>query len=565
MTSEWQKISEVTIPSPAMSVAVDANGIWVGGLGGVMWRKFYGDWESRVALTGVSAIAPTADGRQVIVGSSEGILYSQDHGETWLAAQLPHDCGAVMDIVLSPAFLDDHTAVAATTKRGVLRSSDGGQSWQPSGIDVRINRLLWREQVLVATSTQGIYHSHNGGRQWELSPTAADRPFSAVTVLTDGLLVAAGKDALWVSEDGQNWRKDNPLPADAAVFSLSSVAKSARALLVGMAEQGFYYSANLGETWRKVYEQPALAIAAWEDKMLAGMTDRFMVSHTGGISWVEWPTPQIHDLHHLIVLDDETLMLRGRYVTALRYENKKGWQGLTDMPRPMAAHTVAPTGEIYIATAEGLFGSANRAADWQQINSLRDITHLASRADGTLFAVMTNGNRLLISDDHWLSWEAHKLPFIHPLITLSAMPHLLLVATYDSQEQMVHVWLSGDEGKQWQETAVIKTNWPIVSAWPQPPFLTLGNVLFKQTIAGWQPRQLEGNSAPFRRLTGFGETIVGLTTEGVWGSNDKGANWGVIDVPLKGANIVDVAVTAQRLYLLHIDGQILHWPLEELF
>ena len=65
MAQEWQKISEVTIPSPAFAVAVDQNGIWVGGLGSVMWRKFYGDWQPKVALTGVSAIAPTADGQQV--------------------------------------------------------------------------------------------------------------------------------------------------------------------------------------------------------------------------------------------------------------------------------------------------------------------------------------------------------------------------------------------------------------------------------------------------------------------------------------------------------------------
>lgn len=565
MTNEWQKISEVTVPSPALAVAVDAKGIWVGGLGGVMWRKFYGDWEPRVALTGVSAIAPTADGRQVIVGSSEGIVYSQDYGETWIAAQLPADCGAVMDIALSPTFAADQTAVAATTKRGVLRSTDGGQQWHSSHIDAEITRLLWTRPVLIATSTAGIYYSHSGGQQWELAATAADRPFAAVTALADGRLVAAGEGVLWVSDDGQTWREGYPLPSEAAVFALRSVAKSAQALLVGMAEQGLYYSANLGETWRKVYEEPALAIAAWEDKMLAGMTDRFIVSHTGGISWVEWPTPQIHDLRHLLVLDDETLLLRGRYVTALRYNNKKGWQGLTDMPRPMAAHNVAPTGEIYIATAEGLFGSADSAASWVQINSLPDITHLASRADGTLFAVMTNGNRILISDDQWLSWEAHTLPFDHPLITLNAMPHLILAATYDSQAQLVHVWLSGDEGQQWQETAVIKTNWPLVSAWSQPPLLTIGNVLLKQTIAGWQPRELAGNSAPFRRLAGFGEVVFGLTTEGVWGSNDKGVSWVAIDVPVHGAYIVDMAVTEQHLYVLHIDGQILHRPLRELF
>ena len=72
-----------------MALAADEKGIWAGGLGCVMWRKFYGDWEPKIALTGVAAIAPTPTG--ALVGCSEGILFSEDHGESWETARTPAD------------------------------------------------------------------------------------------------------------------------------------------------------------------------------------------------------------------------------------------------------------------------------------------------------------------------------------------------------------------------------------------------------------------------------------------------------------------------------------------
>ncbi|HIC92624.1 MAG TPA: glycosyl hydrolase, partial [Anaerolineae bacterium] len=77
----------------------------------------------------------------VFVGLDVGAYKSTDGGLTWRAANagLPSredgTPAAVVALALSPRFAADGTLFAALAEGGVYKSTDGGQSWHPSGGD----------------------------------------------------------------------------------------------------------------------------------------------------------------------------------------------------------------------------------------------------------------------------------------------------------------------------------------------------------------------------------------------------------------------------------------------
>jgi len=67
-----------------------------------------------------------------LLGSGQpwGLLRSTDGGQSWQQALRGLDDPYVMDVALSPRFTDDQTILAVTWRRGVYFSNNAGDSWQ---------------------------------------------------------------------------------------------------------------------------------------------------------------------------------------------------------------------------------------------------------------------------------------------------------------------------------------------------------------------------------------------------------------------------------------------------
>jgi WD40 repeat protein len=207
-------------PATIFSIAQTGVNEWIAGTTAGLWRLRDGTFTQiaePLKATMLTAVAGQ-DGR-LFVGAGDGMAYSDDDGATWTASALPlvaQGQPQISQIVLSPNFVRDEIAFAATPNNGVLRTTDRAVSWKYKSFG-----LADQEVTAIA-----------------MSPTYS----------IDGTTLAAVLSGLFVSTLGERWKL---LPFDKEALPISAIAFARNALIVGSESKGLYHSTNRGETWSK--------------------------------------------------------------------------------------------------------------------------------------------------------------------------------------------------------------------------------------------------------------------------------------------------------------------------
>ncbi|MDX1450773.1 MAG: hypothetical protein R3246_17115, partial [Acidimicrobiia bacterium] len=120
---------------------------------------------------------------------SNGIYRTGDGGLTWQAANTGIEDASVEDIAIDPTD-PDHLYAATDTfsAGGVFISSDGGQSWMPSGLALASGGEVFALAIHPTDGntvyagvydpngahSQAVYRTSNGGQDWQLTDTSID-------------------------------------------------------------------------------------------------------------------------------------------------------------------------------------------------------------------------------------------------------------------------------------------------------------------------------------------------------------------------------------------------------
>lgn len=227
-----------------------------------------------------------------------GLWISNDGGNTWTTTTDSLEALGVTSIVVDPfnsntIYIASGDGDAADTySLGVLKSTDGGQSWQQTGLnwDIlqsrRISKLLSHpnnSDILLAATGSGIYRTADAGQSWTLtlSGNYKDMEFHP----TDpNIVYIAGTSFFRSVNNGQSFQPvASGLPLVSAVNRLAiAVSKNDPNIVYVLAGasgssgfQGFYASTDAGLNFTQRSNSPNLL--GWQ---LDG-------SDSGGQSWYD--------------------------------------------------------------------------------------------------------------------------------------------------------------------------------------------------------------------------------------------------------------------------------------
>ena len=170
-------------------------------------------------------------------GTGGRIIRSEDGGESW-QLQSSHTTNNLQDI----AAWDEHSAVVAGDEGTVLTTRDGGQNWTRAEVPLR----EFGEQLLQAHAEHGtdrawisgtygtLFRSMDRGATWQMVHPEMDVAWNDVTVASDGTVWIVGEfGSMRRSNDGGETWEDVDLETDISLMSIA-FADAAHGVVVGL-------------------------------------------------------------------------------------------------------------------------------------------------------------------------------------------------------------------------------------------------------------------------------------------------------------------------------------------
>jgi photosystem II stability/assembly factor-like uncharacterized protein len=187
---------------------VDPDIIWIGSPAGGLWKSVDGgnNWTTNtdnLPVIGVSSIAidPTNTQNMLIVTGdayatdtySIGILKSTDGGNSWNTTSLSYNISqgkTINKVIINPVYPD---SVFAVTNDNIMISTDAGANWQTVGLMGRWRDIEFKpgtpSTIYAAKQSSGgsnVYRTTDGGANWSVinngvASSGKYRPLIAVT------------------------------------------------------------------------------------------------------------------------------------------------------------------------------------------------------------------------------------------------------------------------------------------------------------------------------------------------------------------------------------------------
>lgn len=238
----------------------------------------------------------------------------------------------VYAIAVSPEFERDGLCFAGR-RSGLLRSQDGGNTWQDAYTSLNLSEALTTPCVLVSPEfgsdhmvlagvSGGILRSLDGGQSWQAAAVPTPPPVISCLVASpnyvhDGALFAGTmEDGVLRSTDrGSRWQRWNFGLLDLTVLCLALSPDFGRddTLYVGT-DSGIFRSTNGGRAWREVNFPtdlaPVLSLAISpgyaQDGCLWAGTESYglFVTHDWGDSWERLAPETIDDMVNSLLVTE---------------------------------------------------------------------------------------------------------------------------------------------------------------------------------------------------------------------------------------------------------------------
>jgi photosystem II stability/assembly factor-like uncharacterized protein len=285
-----------------LAFAATTSGLYRTRNGAESWRGVDLDWDDPTIQC--LALSPDfAVDRLVLAGTEEvGLLVSDDAGRRW------QDVPALAECSVNSIAFGASGQVATATDQGIALSADGGRSWRivgeepGSAASVCIVPAGDTALILAGLPFGGVVRSADGGATWEPSNTGlytslvAGLSLSPAFAADQTIYTTSAHTGIDASHDGgQTWTTHNDGLKRANVYGLASVPEaSGPARTFAATDAGLFGRRDSSEPWHDLLPdlrwQPTMAVAAVANGASATIftalySTRVLRSDDGGATW----------------------------------------------------------------------------------------------------------------------------------------------------------------------------------------------------------------------------------------------------------------------------------------
>ncbi len=568
---------------------IDKNIIYAGTYNGVFRSKDSGLSWKRIGLDnkGVISIAIDDKNHDILYAGTDldGIFKSNDRGQTW------HDVTpweiismgdwgyrktlSVYSFAINPT---DTNKIFAGTSEGVLRSIDGGISWQLLGPSVvSLNRLqaltvkldpVNSNKIYVGTKFFGIFKSEDEGNNWtQLNVNASFVRAIAINPQNSNEIFAETfVGGLRKSEDGGDTWSQVKLPKGSNSYEIYAISYNpinpkmmfiVAWYYISWSPPVFYpvflESIDSGVTW-KIEDTPKTILS------MASMCidDSAQIVYIGaheGVYRFDISTEKSYfqgsgfgdnEISTLLTVDGTLFAGSFNGTVGRSVDNGKTWQykaQYSNIIRTLVADPVNSS-TIYAGTSLGILKSEDECISWEKIDSLnKDINTLLISPQNSKIMYAGTGEGIFKSVDGASSWivSSNGLPEDDGVYSITfdpTNPSTLYAATYNA------IFKSTDDANSWTLKKTVESGiYIIVFVDSKTIFAGIDQGILKSSDGGesWEESSIKDTKVFSIKVDLKGNIFLG-TDSGVLVSNDDGNSFTPIENGLTNYYVSSIAI-----------------------
>ena len=492
-----------------------------------------------------------------------GLWITTNNGSNWTSLTDFNSVIGISDIVVPTDYETTNTIYIATGDKngwdnnsiGVLKSTDGGITWNETGISYSINqsRMVYRilldptdNQTLIAATNQGVFKTTNGGTTWDTQISAytfVDLEYKPGDFNT--LIGSTSSGSVYYSPDaGETWSVALTTGSERTELAVSAANPNIVYAIVAMSDggmKGIYKSTNGGENFSVIYN----------DKNLLGWNSTG--TDAGGQGW--------YDLAIAASPTDANTILIGGVNTwrstngGTSWSLVNHWTGSGGKPAIHADKHMLRfrnNGDLFETNDGGVYISTNDGTSWidktngMEISQIYKLSVAAGDATEVIAGLQDNGTKLNRNND-WTDVRGGDgmeclIDYSNPAIQYNTVYYGEIRRTYNRWGYYTEITPTAAGEGAWVTPYIIDPNDPYTL------YAGYSNV-WKSTNRGTSWTQISSMNASGKlrsmAIAPSNSQVLFVADETrIWKTTNGGTVWTNVtaNIPSSSANITSIAI-----------------------